>query len=175
MTEDTTPRIYVACLAAYNNGKLHGTWIDCNQDAETIWKEIKEVLSNSPEPIAEDWAIHDFENWQGIQLSEYGSIERLAELAEMLVEHGAAFAAYYQYYGSDVKPEDFTEHYLGEYKSEEDFVYEQWQEDGRLDQLKKLGVTDSYIDWEAIATDWFIDSYYSVNVGFEQVYVFSRQ
>ena len=23
-----TPRIYVACLAAYNNGRLHGRWID---------------------------------------------------------------------------------------------------------------------------------------------------
>jgi hypothetical protein len=22
------PQIYVACLAAYNNGRLHGVWID---------------------------------------------------------------------------------------------------------------------------------------------------
>lgn len=171
---DTTPRIYVACLAAYTNGKLHGTWINCNQDAEVICEEIKEMLSNSPEPIAEDWAIHDFEDWQGIQINERESIERIAELAEMLEEHGEAFAVYCRYYGSDASAEDFTEHYLGEYKSEEDFVCEQWQEDGRLDQLKKLGVTESYINWEAIATDWFIDSYYSVKVSFEQVYVFSR-
>lgn len=26
------PRIYVACLAAYNNGSLHGRWIDADQD-----------------------------------------------------------------------------------------------------------------------------------------------
>jgi antirestriction protein len=175
MTEDTTPQIYVACLAAYNNGKLHGTWIDCNQEAEVIWEEINEMLIESPEPEAEEWAIHDSENWQGIQISEYENIKRLAELAQMLAEHGKAFAVYYRYYGNDTNVEDFTEHYLGEYKSEEDFVYEQWQEDGRLDQLKKLGVTDSYIDWKAIATDWFIDSYYSVNVSFERVYVFSRQ
>ena len=25
-------RIYVADLAAYNNGKLHGVWIDATQD-----------------------------------------------------------------------------------------------------------------------------------------------
>lgn len=24
------PRIYVACLAAYNNGHLHGRWIDAD-------------------------------------------------------------------------------------------------------------------------------------------------
>jgi Antirestriction protein (ArdA) len=27
----TEPRIYVACLAAYNNGYLHGAWIDAIQ------------------------------------------------------------------------------------------------------------------------------------------------
>ena len=26
------PRIYVACLAAYNNGHLHGAWIDAAQE-----------------------------------------------------------------------------------------------------------------------------------------------
>jgi len=35
-TATDTPRIYVACLAAYNAGKLHGEWIDADQDAEAI-------------------------------------------------------------------------------------------------------------------------------------------
>lgn len=46
------PRIYVACLSAYNNGFLHGEWIDCDQDAEVIWAEIKEMLKASPMPDA---------------------------------------------------------------------------------------------------------------------------
>ena len=33
----STPRIYVACLAAYNNGRLHGRWIDADQSVEDIW------------------------------------------------------------------------------------------------------------------------------------------
>ena len=33
---DGSPRIYVACLAAYNAGRLHGRWIDANQSAEDI-------------------------------------------------------------------------------------------------------------------------------------------
>ncbi|WP_426033321.1 antirestriction protein ArdA, partial [Caulobacter sp. DWP3-1-3b2] len=32
-TEKLKPRIYVACLAAYNNGWLHGVWIDVEDDA----------------------------------------------------------------------------------------------------------------------------------------------
>lgn len=174
MTEDRTPRIYVACLAAYNNGKLHGCWIDCDRDAEDIWAEIEKMLRKSPEPDAEEWAIHDSENWQGIQIGEFEDIERLAAFAQMLAEHGAAFAAYYRYYGSDATLEEFSECYMGQYESEEDFVYDQWQECGKLTQLEQVGISESYIDWEAIARDWFIDSYYSVDVGYKQVFVFSR-
>ena len=31
---DLTPRIYVACLASYNAGKLVGQWVDADQDPE---------------------------------------------------------------------------------------------------------------------------------------------
>lgn len=117
---DKTPKIYVACLSAYNNGKLYGAWIDCDRDALDIWAEIEEMLKNSPEPDAEEWAIHCYENWQGIEIGEHEDIERLAELAQMLAEHGAAFAVYYQYYSSDATEEDFTERYMGQYESEED-------------------------------------------------------
>jgi len=174
MTEDQTARIYVACLAAYNNGTLHGCWVDCNQDADGIWSEIEQMLRNSPEPDAEEWAIHDSENWQGIEIGEYEDIERIAELAKALAEHGAAFATYCQSYGSDATLKDFSERYMGQYESEEDFVYDQWQECGKLTQLEQIGISESYIDWEAIARNWFIDSYHSVDVGYKQVFVFSR-
>jgi len=65
-----TPRIYVACLAAYNGGTLHGEWIDADQSADDIGEAIKQMLSRSPEPCAEEWAIHDHENFQGIELGE---------------------------------------------------------------------------------------------------------
>lgn len=174
MMTDKTPKIYCACLAAYNNGKLHGAWINCDQDADDIWAEIEEMLKNSPEPGAEEWAIHDSENWQGIEIGEYENIERLALLAQILAEHGEAFAVYYQYYSSDATEEDFVERYMGQYESEEDFVYEQWRECGKLAEIEQLGICESYIDWEAIARDWFIDSYHSVDVGYKQTYVFSR-
>ena len=46
---DTSPRIYVACLASYNNAKLHGTWIDADQDEDSIQDEIKHMLAQSPD------------------------------------------------------------------------------------------------------------------------------
>ncbi|WP_024353472.1 antirestriction protein ArdA [Brevundimonas naejangsanensis] len=45
---DSSPRIYVACLAAYNNGFLHGAWIDADQDADQIRVEIAAMLARSP-------------------------------------------------------------------------------------------------------------------------------
>jgi antirestriction protein len=173
MTQNETPRIYVACLSSYVNGKLYGTWIDCDQDVDDIWTQINEMLATSPESDAEEWAIHDFENWHDINISEHESIERIAELAELLKEHGKAFAAYCQYYSDDANSEDFQDRYLGQYEDEEDFVYQMWEQDGRLKQLEELNINASYIDWSAIARDWFIDSYHSVKVGWKEIYVFN--
>ena len=35
------PRIYVACLAAYNNGYLHGAWIDADQGAQAVDEALR--------------------------------------------------------------------------------------------------------------------------------------
>jgi antirestriction protein len=42
-------KIYVADLAAYNNGKLHGIWINACDDVEDIQEQINKMLAESPE------------------------------------------------------------------------------------------------------------------------------
>lgn len=169
--EQNIPRIYVACLSAYNKGKLYGTWIDCNQDAEDIQAEIEEMLKGSPELDAEEWAIHDYENWQGFDISEYADVEELAQWAELLEEHGGAIAEYYNYFGT---VEDFEDYFLGVYESEEDYVEQFLEDTGSLKQWEDAGLNRSYIDFEAIARDWFISDLFSVKAGYQQVYVFSN-
>lgn len=173
MTKTATPRIYAACLASYNNGDLHGEWIECNQDAEQINSEIKAMLELSDEEDAEEFAIHDFDNWQGIQISEYESIDKVAELAALIIKHGKAFAAHYNHYGTEATEETFDNSYQCESESEAAFVRELWEENGRLKELEKLGVSDHWLDWDAIANDLFINSYYSEKAD-NKVYVFSR-
>ena len=47
----TKPRIYVACLASYNAGVPHGSWIDCEGlDADDLYSEIDKILRSSPHP-----------------------------------------------------------------------------------------------------------------------------
>lgn len=43
-------RIYVACLASYNNGVLHGEWLELTSDEDELWEGIKRVLRTSPYP-----------------------------------------------------------------------------------------------------------------------------
>jgi len=91
----------------------------------------------------------------------------------LLQEHGKAYGVYHSYQGQYATAEDFEETYRGVYESEEDFVREQWEEQGITKQLEELGILDAYINWEAIARDWFIDSYYSVEID-NETYVFTR-
>ena len=74
-------RIYVADLAAYNNGILHGVWIDMSDDLDDIWDQIKKMLAESPEEDAEEYAIHDYEGFDGYSVSEWSNIEELHEVA----------------------------------------------------------------------------------------------
>ena len=46
-----SPKIYVACLAAYNAGQLHGEWILADQEPQEIQAAIRSMLEKSPEPL----------------------------------------------------------------------------------------------------------------------------
>ena len=80
-------RIYVADLAAYNNGYLVGDWIEL--PSSDIWAEVQKVLDQGTsirvfENVydgvpSEEWAIHDYElPWD---ISEYEDLDMLNDLA----------------------------------------------------------------------------------------------
>lgn len=43
-------RFYAACLASYNNGVLHGKWIEASDDVDGMQDEINEMLRDSRFP-----------------------------------------------------------------------------------------------------------------------------
>jgi antirestriction protein len=155
MTVETkdTPRIYVACLAAYNEGYLHGKWIDADQDEEAIYEEIKAMLADSPVPGAEEWAIHDFDNFGGMRLSEYENIEDIVRIAALMSEHGAKLIAGLKDHGYtlDEIERKLEEDYLGAWDSVEDYLYDEAESNGRLKEVP--GWLENYIDWESMAHD----------------------
>ena len=150
-----TPRIYVACLAAYNSGKLHGSWINCDQDAESIWAEINAMLAKSPEPDAEEHAVHDFEGFGSLNLGEWPDIEQVAELAALMQEHGEIFSELVSHFGGlenlDEAKTAMEESYQGSHDSLEDFAYELLEDTGALKDLPDN--LRCYFDYKAYGRD----------------------
>jgi antirestriction protein len=169
-----TPRIYVACLAAYNCGRLHGEWIDADQSADDIHAGIKQMLSRSPEPGAEEWAIHDHDNFQGIALNESESIETVAEIAELLREHDGAGAIAYNHFGDlDDARKALAEQYYGEWSSLADWAEDYLRDTGGLENVPES--LRSYIDFERWANDLEMSGdIFSVEVD-RKVHIFSNQ
>lgn len=151
--------IYVADLAAYNAGYLHGAWLD-PLDPE-IWEKIEELIKSSLVPDAEEFMVHDHEGMGN--LGECNVSEAI-ELAEKIQEHGAAWIAYMDLVGSHYATiEGFEDSYQGEWESEKEFAY-QWADDC----MEIPESMESYFDYGALARDLFMD--YSFIDG----YVFSN-
>lgn len=174
--QEDGPRIYVASLSDYNGGVLHGKWIDATQEAEDILEEVAEMLKASPTAkregsIAEEWAIHDYDNFGSLKLGEWESFEKVSELAQLIAEHGPAFAAYADNVGQDyATAEDFEESFNGEWDDEKDFAYDLAESIGLLE-----GMPDSlqgYFNWESWTRDLFMGDYYSVEAPGYRVFVF---
>ncbi|WP_179377827.1 antirestriction protein ArdA [Rhodococcus sp. ACS1] len=121
----TDVRVYFADLAAYNAGTLHGVWVDLSihTDEESIYGEIRKMLEQSPEHGAEEWAIHDYEGFGPVRLSEYMGIKELAELAELIVEHGDTVLAWISDQSVDYIDDFDADRLYGTYESERDWAW----------------------------------------------------
>lgn len=172
-TITNTPRIYVASLSDYNAGILRGKWIDANQDAEDIHTEIEDMLSESKQDLAEEWAIHDSDGFDGITISESEDIEKVAQLGQAIKEHGLAFALYADMVGSHYATvEGFEEQYQGAYKDEEDYAYELVDSLGYLQDASDF--LASYFDYEKFARDLFMGDYWGDRDNDGNFHVFLR-
>ena len=141
-------RIYVASLSDYNNGVLHGVWLDCF-DVETMQEAINLMLSESTNQPAEDWAIHDSSGFGTITMSEFTDLEDVVLLAELLDKHNKNLVSeLYEYFG---KTEDIKtvleDHYIGCYSSMEDYCENSYPTTNVPDHFK------DYIDWEQMGDD----------------------
>jgi len=166
-TTKITPRVYVACLASYNAGKLHGKWIDATQCPDDIQADVDAMLAESTEPFAEEWAIHDHEGLGDIGESE--SFERVSAIGQAVAAAGDAAPALLAFldYDYGAAPEDFEDCYAGEWDSMADFAYDFHENTGDLDH-PLIG----YVDWEAVGRDMAINNVWTANAPNGGVYVF---
>lgn len=172
-TQTHTGRIYVACLASYNAGILHGEWIEATADADELKARVQAMLDRSPEPYAEEWAIHDFEGFG--RMSEYEDLDHIAERVECWEELGQeAVEAYVSNCGTWNK-ERFEDHYCGAIPAHQEDK-KNWCTDQFMECCPLSGhereFFETWCDWEKIARNWAF-SYTFVEYG-GQYHIFSE-
>lgn len=161
-------KIYVACLAAYNNGHLHGAWIDALQGTDHIKAEIASMSAASPIEGAEEFAIHDYKGFCGAQIKEYDGIDDVAALAAFIEEHGALGAAVLDYYSDiDTAKTALLDHYAGQYESAADFARELTEQTGDVPEHLAF-----YIDYDAMARDLLINDLFAIELAFDEIHIF---
>lgn len=174
------PMVWIGCLAAYNNGELHGDWVDAAVEGEELVRSAQEILSRSPEPDAEEWAIFDFDEFGNYRVEQYDPLEHVARIARGIREHGHAFAAWAELHdGDETMLDGFEDSFLGEYESLEAWGREVLDE-LNLDGFLRMGAIPEairpylHIDYEG----WARDAELGGDVYIEQapgggIYVFS--
>ena len=163
-------RIYVACLAAYNNGILHGAWIDATQDAWAIYDGISRMLRLSPMEGAEEWAIHDYEGFEGVRIAEYAGIDSVSEIAAFISKYGRLGAELISYFGGiEEAREAMEERYHGAYSDLADYVQGVTEECQIIPENLRF-----YIDWQAMARDVEMSGdLFTIQTAHDEIHVFA--
>lgn len=163
-------RICVADLAAYNNGELHGVWINATDDLDDIWEQINEMLANSPEPFAEEWAIHDHEGFNGYALGEYEGIETAHKIACFIEEYPKIGGELLNNFGGDLEEAKTAaeENYCGCYRSPAEYAEELTDQTGDIPQH-----LERYIDYERMGRDMeYSGDIFTIETGHEEIHIF---
>lgn len=166
--QDNEIRIYVACLASYNHGILYGAWINACQEKNEIWVEIETMLSASPIINAEEYAVHDYEGFEGVSISEYEGIDSIVNIAEFITEHGALGGKLIEHFGDiDDAKASIEEQYAGEYLTVADFAEEITSQTAEIPNNLRF-----YIDYEHMARDLEINDIFWIETAFQEVHIF---
>jgi antirestriction protein len=175
------PRIYVASLSDYNEGRLYGVWVDADIGTAAIRNQISDMLAGSRSPGAEEWAIHHFEGFGPMSLSEYEDIDSVSRLATGIADHGEAFAHWASITGSREPDQldQFSDAYQGCFESVEAYAEQLLDDIGVTDAVESV-VADTMIpyvnvDFAGFASDLELSGDIATATGSEGVYVFDMR
>ena len=127
------------------------------------------MLACSPIEGAEEWAIHEFEGFGGIRLSEWESIERVHELSEFMQEHGKIGSLVLEHYCGDIDDAQRTiENYIGCYCRMGDYAEEITESCTEISEHLKF-----YIDYERMERDMEMNGdIFTIETSFDEIHIF---
>lgn len=161
--------IYVADLAAYNEGIIHGVWIDATQDMVTIETAVDCMLKRSPIKYAEEYAIHDTQGFGQFCVHECQSLETVNQVALFIQEYPTFGAALLNHFGDICEANACAEEsYQGCFDNLAAFT-QQLTED--ISNIPEHLV--NYIDYERIARDYEMSGdIFTIETAYNEVHVF---
>ena len=163
-------RIYVACLAAYNSGYLHGVWIDATQELDDIQEQVSTMLKASPVEMAEEYAIHDYEGFESVKLSEWQGLESSHQIACYIAEHGTLGAELLNIFEIEEAEKALEENYHGGFSSLADYAEQFTSDTGLVPEHLQY-----YIDYERMGRDWEMSGdIYTIETAHDEVHIFSN-
>jgi antirestriction protein len=147
-------KIYVADLAAYNSGILHGVWIDDLVDLDAIHEKVTAMLESSPVDDSEEYAVHDHEGFGELTISEFSSITSINQVALFLNEYPECGDIVFNYCNGDIDEANrmMNDCYLGKYESVEDYAQQIFEECYSVPSVLKY-----YICWERLGRDMLLN------------------
>lgn len=167
MTADI--RIYVADLAAYNNGYLHGVWIDATSETSDIQEQINRMLKASPIAGAEEYAIHDYEGYGSYRLHEYAGIQTAHDVALFIEEYPDFGSALLDHCGDLDEARTIAEDgYCGCYSSLAAYAEEMTEDVTQIPENLRY-----YINCDAMARDMELNGdVFTIETGYQRVHIF---
>ena len=151
MTNSINNAVWVCSVADYNEGYLHGEWVDLDliDTVEELQEAIEDILKDSPVEKAEEWGFFDYD-LGGIHIGENEDLEEVINIAKGLREHDSAFVAFHNCFGS-TDLEEFEERYQGKYDSVKDYAEQFLEDTGTIATIPEN--LRYYFDYEKYAHD----------------------
>lgn len=172
MTEEI--QACVQCLGCYNEGRLNFKWVN----AEYIQENIQD-LNPCKRDDHEEYMMADTNFGQTHKMGEYPDWEVVAQVMELIEEHGEPFEVWLSYADTDhLDACELTDRFMDEYRgemSEKDYA-EEWLND--VYNLDDLGyIITGNIDYEGVWTDLTHGQHWSHNTGSPNynTYIFERR
>lgn len=152
-------RVWVGCLAHYNDGELIGDWVNATDasDWQCPRKNPDDIYTNCEETWCFD---HEIPGVEG-ELAPGTAAEWGARFAELSDDEAEPYGIWLDIAGhifpDNATVEAFRDVYMGSHDSEKDFAYHLLEDSGMFDGWPEAAKT--YFDWDSYARDLFIDGY----------------
>jgi antirestriction protein len=149
-------RLYVGTYAKYNNGSIAGAWVDLEQfsNKQEFYEACAQLHADEDDP---EFMFQDFDGFPDRFYSECGIDDDLFDYLALDDGDRKILAAYIDMTGeTGATIDDAMDHYQGEYKNDEDFVYQLLEDCGDIPKDMPSYIV---IDWEATARNIMFDFY----------------